>query len=140
MIAFNSPLTFSARAIASSTSSSGEASPLRTSSACAVASRYESAITPPCEASLSCVPWSCMQWWAAVGPRRRLFDLGSEPDQHVLPVRRPDELHADGQASGRPVHRDGGCRLAGDVEGSGEDGERQKPRAVGLRPDEVAEL
>ena len=45
------------------------------------------------------------QRWVPVGPRRGQLHLAGHPDEQVLPAAGRDELHAHGQAAGRPVQR-----------------------------------
>ena len=71
---------------------------------------------------------------ASASPRRSLFELAGDPDEHVLPAVGGDQLHADRQASGGPVQRQADGRLAGHVELRGVRDEADDPPAFVLRP------
>ena len=53
---------------------------------------------------------------APVGPGLGLLELARDPDEDVLGAVGGDELHADGQAVGRPVQRQADRRLTARVE------------------------
>ena len=71
---------------------------------------------------------------APASPRRSLFELAGDPDEHVLPAVGGDQLHADRQASGGPVQRQADGRLAGHVELRGVRDEADDPPAFVLGP------
>ena len=124
MTALSSGFSFSMRLIAASTSSSGDASPARTSSACAVASRNASAIGSSCygvqrrAASRPGLPVRAAPRPGTARPR------GTGAPTSCTPIGRPDAVDVQ-----RHRHRG----LAGHVERRGEDRERQQAGAAGRR-------
>src|SRR3954451_25044999 len=86
MIALSSPLTRSARSIAASSSSSGETSPRRTSSACAVASRVARSLVsamverygPPAAGVQQRTTLVLDAWRSGIDPAAHAFGGGRE--------------------------------------------------------------
>ncbi len=76
------------------------------------------------------------------GPGGGLLELAGDPDEQVLPPVGRDELHADGQAAGRPVQRQGDGRLPGHVElrGVGDEADDAFPLVVRPGRGEPAQL